>query len=78
MLYAQHNFQSAEIRDLRSRSGDHERSRAPDAHSVIQPLLQKGNRTASAGIKRYADSGCHQNAQSLVSSAADSGERRTS
>ena len=59
-------IQRAQIGDLCGRPREHEGSRAANAHAVPQPLLQKRDGPAAAGIQRDANGGGHQHAQRLV------------
>ena len=63
---SQHDFQGAEIGDLCGRSRDHEGSRAAETHPLPQPLLEKRDCSAAAGVKGNADGGGHQHAEGFV------------
>ena len=54
MLYAEHDFKRAEICYLRRGTGYHKRGRAAHAHAAREPLLQKRDRSAAAGVERHA------------------------
>ena len=62
----QYNFHRAEISNLCSGAGNHERCRAAHAHAIHQPRLEQRDGPAAAGIEGDADSRRHQNAKAPV------------
>ena len=64
--HAEHNFQGAEIGDFGGGSGEHEGGCTADAHALPEPLPQKRDGAAAAGIEGNTDGGRHEHAPGLV------------
>ena len=68
MLHPKDNLKSSQVCDLCRRARQHKGGRAPYAHPVKKPLLQKGDGSSAAGIKRHPDGGGHQYPKSFAAS----------